>query len=472
MTAALRGVATYVPSGRLAVRELRRHWPAPGAPGGVRTVSVPAADEDVVTLAVQVADDVLGATGTDPDDVDLVVVASCTAPYAEHSSAAEVARAAGVARSARLVDLGGSTLGGVAGTALAADAVMAGTARVALVVAADQRRGATGTALEALGTGAAAVVVGPDGPVAVVGTAAWRHGVPTRWRPAASPVVLGYDDGRYEAVGQVGPAVRQVSAALAMADPAFVALGPVDARAAALVARAAGVEAPLGVAEVADVGDLGTAAPLVSLAESLEAAAAVGRAGVCVAVEPGSGAHGLALRVAAPLPAVRRRPAAVEVDYVGYLQRHGAVGSPAPPDPVVPHAATPAAARDDLVGSLVAGRCPACRGLNLPVRQRCAECGTSGLVPERAPRRGRVVTFNDQYVVAVHPEPAPVAVGVVRVAGDDGTRTGQVSVMFCDAPAGSLRIGAEVELVYRRMGVEGGLVKYGWKARPVEGGAR
>ena len=72
-------------------------------------------------------------------------------------------------------------------------------------------------------------------------------------------------------------------------------------------------------------------------------------------------------------------------------------------------------------------------------------------------------------VVAVDPEPAPVAVGVIRLEGDAGTRGGQVSAMFCDSPLDQLRVGAPVELVYRRLGRDAGLVKYGWKARLVTG---
>jgi uncharacterized OB-fold protein len=69
--------------------------------------------------------------------------------------------------------------------------------------------------------------------------------------------------------------------------------------------------------------------------------------------------------------------------------------------------------------------------------------------------------------VAVAPEPPPVVVGVVRLEGLKGERGGQVSGMFTETDAGQLRMGDAVELVYRRVGVEDGLVKYGWKFRRV-----
>ena len=76
-----------------------------------------------------------------------------------------------------------------------------------------------------------------------------------------------------------------------------------------------------------------------------------------------------------------------------------------------------------------------------------------------------MITYNVQHVVAVFPEAAPVSVGVARVDGAEGTRGGQVSAMFCDTAPDLLRVGAPVELVYRRAGIDDGLVKYGWKLR-------
>lgn len=162
------------------------------------------------------------------------------------------------------------------------------------------------------------------------------------------------------------------------------------------------------------------------------------------------------------------RPAEVSIDYVGYLQRFGVVEGPEPPPPIVPHAATPGAFRDDGEGSLAGGRCVTCRSLNVPPRRRCIDCGGTSLVSERAPRRGSIVTYNVQHVVAVHPEPSPVAVGVVRLTGEEGARGGQVSAMVCDSDLELLHVGSPVELVYRRLGADDGLVKYGWKVRVVQ----
>ncbi len=469
--AGIEAIATYVPPGRLSVAELRRHWPGVAGPGGVSTVAVAGFDEDVVTMAVEACDGALAAGGVGTAAVDLLVLATCSSPYAEHSAAAEVARALGLPSDAGLVDLAGSTVSGVTGLVVAADAVRSGRCRRALVVASERRTGRPGTAVEALGAGAAAALVSADGPVAIGRTASTRFGVPTRWRPDGERALHHYDDARYELMNQVVPAVTAVLADLREDRHAFLAVGPLDVRSRSLLVRAVDPGAEGSSFEVEGTGDLGAAGPLFALAGAV--GGEVGTAGVCMAVEPGSGAVGLRVALGGAIPVRHSRPAEIPVDYVGYLQRFGAVEGPVPPSPIVPYAATPGALRDDGEGSLTGSRCTACGSLNVPPRRRCIDCGGTTHVPERAPRSGTIVTYNVQHVVAVHPEPSPVAVGVVRLTGEGGARGGQVSAMVCDSDLEHLGVGSPVELVYRRLGADDGLVKYGWKVRvvPETGGA-
>lgn len=458
--ARLVAIATYAPRGRLAAADVRSHWPAAGGPAGVRSVAVPDVDEDVTTMAVQVLDDLLHES---PDTVvDAVLVATCSSPYAEHSAASEVVRALDLPRSTAVVDLAGSVRGGVTGLALAAGAVESGRWRTVAVVAADARRGELGSGVEVLGAGAAAVLVSSEGGVAVGSLATERHGVPTRWRPNGATALRSYDDTRYERDELVVPAVRAAVAGTGGASPVFLAGGYTDARSPSVIGAACGIESDVGDDGVAELGDLGTAGPLFSLAHCLERADP-GTSGVVFAAEPGAGADALSLSIEVLIPIVTRRPAATAVDYVGYLQRTGVLATSGL-EPIVPWAATPGAYRDDLLGALVGAECTRCGSVSIPPRPLCIDCGGDSLELRRVPRRGQVVTHNRQHVVAVSPEPAPVSVGVARLDGLAGERGGQVSAMFCDADA-EIRVGAAVELVYRRLGVDDGLVKYGWKLR-------
>lgn len=461
-------LGSYAPPARLPVGALKRHWPGAGSPPGVSTVAVAGFDEDVVTLAVEALDAALAAAGRPSSDIDGVVLASCSSPYAEHSTAAEVARALDVRRSALLVDLAGSVRGGVTGLVLAADVVRAGRAQLVAVIAAERRRGRTGTAIEALGSGAVAALVGIGGAVAIGPAVTWRHGVPARWRTADSAEVVQYDDPRFERNEQLAPAWQGVLDQLQLETPLdFVALGHFDARSGPALLRAT-APADLGLDEIAELGDLGVAGPLFSLAACLERSRP-GAAGACVALEAGAGADAVLLTVGprASLPIERRRPLPITIDYVEYLQRFGVLMAPPPPDPIVSWPATPGALRDDHDGALAASVCHQCGSFNIPPRSLCIDCGSDRLEVRAAPRHGRIVTYNRQFVVAVHPEPAPVAVAVVRLDGTGGQRGGQVSAMVCDSDLDALGVGTPVELVYRRVGVEQGLAKYGWKARVV-----
>jgi len=473
MNVGIEAIGLYVPRGRLAVSELRRHWPGVPTPGGIRTVSVAGYDEDIITMGIESAELALGSIAASPESIDLLVVATCSSPYMEHSAAAEVARGLGLARSVNFIDLAGSTLGGATALITAYNAVRCGASRRALVVASERRRGAPGTAVEALGSGSIGVIVSEGAPSTIGSFASVRHGVPTRWRPEGSLVLRNYDDARYELVEQIQPAVAGVLKELAYAKSTFLAVGPLDVRSRAALRHAMKVESDADTFDFAGTGDLGAAGPLFDLAEIIANQDSASIA--CVSVESGSGASGFALQVHGTVPISRFEPTPIAVDYVGYLQRFGALEGPTPPAPIVPYAATPGASRSDLEGSLVGDRCAACGSLNIPPRRLCVECGGVSLTRERVTHFGTIVTYNVQHVVAVFPEPSPVAVGVILLQGEKASRGGQVSAMFTDSNLEELEIGQPVELVYRRIGVDDGLVKYGWKVRtmvPAAGDSR
>lgn len=430
-------------------------------PPGVASAAVPDLDEDVVSMAVEVGRSALADAQVDIADVDGLLFVTCSSPYSEHGAATEVARGLGLPRTAQVTDLAGDARGVVGALRIAADAVAVGRANSVLVIAADRRRGRTGTSTEVLGAGAAAAVIRQGG--AVIGAmTSYRHGVPTRWRSDGSLEVQAYDDPRYERDQQVLPPLHEVISGA----PAFLALDVRDARSGRVFAKALGcMDADLGDDDVSEVGDVGSAASLFTLARCLGRRPA--ERGVLIASSPGSGADGLVIEPG-PVAVTHCRPPRRDVDYVTYLRAHGLLLPPAPPEPIVPWAATPGAARDDRFGALSAARCRTCGSLSIPASRRCVDCRSADLEPAPVPRVGSIVTHNVQHAVAVHPESAPVAVGVARFAGSEGTRGGQVSAMFVEGGLDRLHVGAPVELVYRRLGCDDGLVKYGWKFRLME----
>ncbi|HEX2162219.1 MAG TPA: hypothetical protein VHF88_10420, partial [Thermoleophilaceae bacterium] len=146
--AVVRALAAYVPAGRVDSGELRRHWDPQAPDSAGPPLAVPDFDEDVVTMAVEAAGRALAAAGVAAEDVGAVVLATCSAPYGEPSAAGLVARALRVPPGCETTTLGGSTRGGLQALRCAADAVTAGRAERVLAIAAEDRRGRAGTALE------------------------------------------------------------------------------------------------------------------------------------------------------------------------------------------------------------------------------------------------------------------------------------------------------------------------------------
>ncbi len=155
--------------------------------GGQRGAAVANHDEDTLTMAVEAG---LAALGEDGGaGLDLVCLASTTAPYAEKSSAAILASVLDGGPGVAVADLGGSLRAGTTALRLALDAVRAGSAREALVAAADLRVVPPGSELESVwGAGAAAVRLGHgEGVLArLVGIASHTHEFSDVWRLAGT----------------------------------------------------------------------------------------------------------------------------------------------------------------------------------------------------------------------------------------------------------------------------------------------
>jgi 3-hydroxy-3-methylglutaryl CoA synthase len=120
-------------------------------------------DEDTVTMAVAAATDCLN--GRDRKKVDAVYLASVSLPFAERQNAVIVSDALNCSSKLRTADFGGSLRSGTTALLSALDAADAGGN--IMVCAADSRLGKPGSPQEyTFGDGAAALLVGNDGVVA------------------------------------------------------------------------------------------------------------------------------------------------------------------------------------------------------------------------------------------------------------------------------------------------------------------
>jgi hydroxymethylglutaryl-CoA synthase len=179
----LDGYGSYLPLYRIERETICETYGEPSESG---EVTVPGHDEDVLTMAVNAAEDALEHAGATGADLDGVYVASVSDPFDERGIAAHLAFALSAPDSARVADFQGSAR--AAGDALvaAADALGSGRAETILVVATDALAADPGTSAErTAGAGAGAVVLREGGEIATVaGTADVTSGFVGRFKPS------------------------------------------------------------------------------------------------------------------------------------------------------------------------------------------------------------------------------------------------------------------------------------------------
>jgi 3-oxoacyl-[acyl-carrier-protein] synthase-3 len=170
---------------------------------GIVTRRFAAPDETVADMATSAASKALAASGIAPEDIDLVVLASCTHPYQTPAASSEVAYRIGATR-AGAFDVQAACAGFAYSLAVASDAVRSGSARHVVVVGSEKLTEFVDptdrTMAFLFGDGAGAAVVGPSD------------------TPGIGPVVWGSDGSQLETITQT-PTYTEVQRALASGEP-------------------------------------------------------------------------------------------------------------------------------------------------------------------------------------------------------------------------------------------------------------
>jgi 3-oxoacyl-[acyl-carrier-protein] synthase-3 len=142
---------------------------------GIVSRRIAGPDESVVDMAAAAGGKAIAASGLQADDIDLVIVATCTMPSQIPNAAAQVASRLGI-RKPGAYDVNAACAGFVYGISSAASAVVSGTAQRVLVVGAEKLSDWTdwddrSTSI-LFADGAGAAVVGPSEEPAI-GPVAW-----------------------------------------------------------------------------------------------------------------------------------------------------------------------------------------------------------------------------------------------------------------------------------------------------------
>ena len=495
----LAGVGAYAPRQYVTSETVETAW-GRFAGTGVERTAVLGADEDTLTIAVEAAGLALDAAAVDAERVDRLVVGTTTPPTEEPGIPARLVSILGLESSVSTRQFGGSANAGVAALADCLDTDVGSewvpTDWAALVVASDTVRGDPDSAVDhAGGAGAAAVVLTPAGLGRVRGVAQHTVTYPgTRVRRAGEQEaetlgITAYERQAYretvgEAVESLDTSLAERGADTAVAEVDSAAVGAPDGGLPYRASDALGVDSATirAGSTVQDLGDCGTATPLLGLARALDE----GSESVLV-VGYGAGSEATALLVEAEasadesIPVTRRTAGTEEVSYTEYLRLRGEM-TPGEPAGGGAHVSVPSWRRTlPQRHRLVAGACPECGALAFPPEGACRGCHELVAYESvRLARRGVVETattigqggappeFTEQQARGGDYVSAVVAFGVLggdETESTDDTRTVSVpmQVVGCD---GTPRVGTEVVTTVRRIYEQEGVTRYGLKSMP------
>ncbi len=114
---------------------------------------------------------------------------------------------------------------------------------------------------------------------------------------------------------------------------------------------------------------------------------------------------------------------------------------------------------------LEAGQCTGCGEIHFPPRKVCRKCMGQEFKTIQLPSRGKVVTFTVCWIPpAEFDSQKPYVNAIVELT--NGVR---LTCMVCEAPPDEVKVGTEVELVFRKLQNEPvwEVIQYGYKARVV-----
>jgi len=252
-------------------------------------------------------------TGLDRGTIDGLYFATTTSPYKEKLGAAIVAMAADLKRDALTADFAHSLRAGTSAIMSAIDAVKAGSAKRVLVAAADTRMGVPTSPYEqSFGDGAGALLIGGSNVIATIEDSySVYNEIMDVWRSDSDTFIRSWEDrfttthGYAAAVGEAASGLLKKTG-LKPGDFAKVVLYTPDARRSADLAKRLGFDVKTQLQDPLfnDMGNTGTALPLMLLVAALEGAKAGDR---ILLASYGNGSDAFVLQVTDQIAKIKAR---------------------------------------------------------------------------------------------------------------------------------------------------------------------
>ena len=178
----------YVPRYRIRPKDIGAVWGSDGEAMGralnIKSKSVPAPDEDVITISVEAARACMAKVDIDPTDIGAIYVGSESHPYAVKPTATVVAEAIGAGPVMTAADFEFACKAGTAAIQTTMGLTLSKMMTYGLAIGADTSQGAPGDALEySASAGGAAFLIGTDRVIAEIDhTVSYTTDTPDFWR--------------------------------------------------------------------------------------------------------------------------------------------------------------------------------------------------------------------------------------------------------------------------------------------------
>jgi hydroxymethylglutaryl-CoA synthase len=429
-------------------------------------------DEDSVTMAVAAAINCLGSC--DRGRVDGLYLASTTLPYKEKLAATTVAWATDLRNDILTMDCTDSLRSGTAAMRMAADSIKAGSAKKILVAVSDLRMGTPRGGLDqGLGDGAAAFMMGDTDVIATLeGYYSLSNELLDVWRADRARYTRSWED-RFvfeEGFQKILPqAVSNLlkKKGLSQKDIKKAVFYAPDARRHREMVRTLGFEASQIQDPLFDkMGDTGAAFSLMLLIAALEEAAPGDR---ILLASYGDGADAMLLQVTDNINAFKNRSAmkvnlaakAIIPSFDDYL----AYRTFASTDPETPGGASASVVHRerDAIYRLQGVKCRVCGTLQYPPQRVCTSCQSKDKFdPVRfSDKKGKVFTYTLKHGGDIPAFARPMVDTMVDFEGG-----GRALFGMTDMDVKDVKIGMEVEMSFRTLGIAGGIRNYSWRCMP------
>ncbi len=423
-------------------------------------------DEDSLTMAVAAAIDCLGSI--DRKTIDGLYFASTTPPYGEKLAATTAAWAIDLRHDILTADIADSLRAGTAALKMAADAVKAGSAKNVLVTTSDLRLGGD------FGDGAAAFIIGEKDVIATIeGSYSLNNELLDVWRASGAKNVRSWEDrfvfeeGYLKVLSQAIKSFFEKSSLTAKDITKAVIYGP-DLRRHRQLVGTLGLK-PEQVQEpfFDKLGNTGTAFVPMLLVAALEDAKPDDK---ILVASYGDGADVLLLKVTEKIKNIAgkwgmRRSLASKMmmrpqgEYTAYREF-----ASVDPEKFGGASASVIARERDEIYALHGVKCLTCGTVQYPPQRICTHCHTKDNFETYsfADKKGKVFTFTLKFGGDI---PAFARPGVDTMVDFEGG--GRALFGMTDMIADKVKVGMDVAMSFRTLGVGGGIHNYFWRCMPL-----